>query len=381
MPERAPPRPLRPATSAGPFGAFVLSCAALAAGLLSAPALTQACTYVPVNFSLLGERVPVSGPIIVDVDCQQSDYCKVGAPPQLLVFDGAQAVEGSLEMVRGDVAAFLVWRPTAPLQEGRAYQIQVREVEGSAGRREFTVRADASFVWAAASEPSWTFDHVVEDTGERFCCFAAQACFDHCFTEKRIVKAVLTPVIARTPEQATTVYELRWSEADGARRELSYRRPSRFQQPSQWDVLAKFEQPAQEYCATLEVRNLVDGRSQEFSRCFAPDSSVSYGESVAFTPDSSTLQDCQVPPGVDFECQGSECEAPSQMYLRAWCDANRTLCASSAQRSYCERYAGFCDGVLVENGAAGCAAAPSSTPLGWPLWLLAATLWRRRRRP
>lgn len=402
MPVRASLSSVREAALARPFVGIVLTCAALAGGLMGAPDVARACTYVPVNFSLLGERMPVSGPLIIDVDCQQTDYCKVGAPPQLRVLDGTQEVEGSLEVVRGELAAFLVWRPTAPLQQGREYRIEVSEVEGSAGGREFTVRADPAFAWAAPAEPSWSLSDLVADTGERFCCFAGQACFDHCFTEQRIVKAVLTPELTRAPEQAATVYALRWREADGTTRELGYRRPTRFQEPTQWDVLAMFDQPAQEYCATLEVRNLVDGRSQEFSRCFTADPAVTYGESVAFTPDTTALRDCQVPPGVDFECQGSACDPPSQMYLRAWCDANRTVCSGSAPRSYCDRHASFCDGLAVEqtswvdagatqagpsdNGRPsatsevdGCTASPAGAPFSSPLWLLALALWRRRR--
>jgi len=355
-----------------------------------------ACTYSPIQFRAASELVPVSGPIVIEILCQETDFCATGSIDTVTVTGPGGAVPGTFDTVRGgEPVAFLVWRPAMALEAGTRYAVRISALallaqEGPDGPLPLEVHADEAFRWAQGEDPTWRFESVSEDTGERLCCFAAQACFDHCFTEERAVKVTLSPALPTAPRHGGSSYALRWTEADGTEKRQILRPWQRYSddEPTHLFLRAVFEQPAERYCATLEVRDLDSGATQEFGHCESAERPVQVGRRLAPVLDQEALRDCQVPPGMDFACDptAGPCEQKSVLLQRAWCEANQASCADGKSKTWqglCEKHAALCANLAPTGRAAeqGCHVFParpldalvSYGPLG-----LIALAWRRR---
>ena len=309
-----------------------------------APDAVEACTYSPVQAQLLVDTVPLAGPVLIDVDCTLDDYCDDGEP-ELRVRDAAGAeVAGALTRHRGLGTIYLVWLPDAELTAGETYTLSFGgDAPGDLSADEHEVTADA-----AATLPTEDIDALSiqlgsheRPEGEELCCVGGFACFDVCFTEQVRVAASLS--LAERDDAG------RMEAAHAYRITLPDSIDSGFRRVDQW-VGVFSDEPAERFCATLEVLSLVDGSVASRELCLDTDPNVAIGEvrDASYEPDDFISGDCPVPPGALRDCdpRAEDCNAPPALILEPWCDGNAQVCAEDPDvldGEPCEAVAAFCE--------------------------------------
>jgi hypothetical protein len=318
--------------------------AAALAGWIAMESRAHACTYVPILPELAAEQVPLAGPVLIDLNCTETDFCESGEPALVITRDG-EPVEGTVELLRGDGQLFLIWTPAASLTAGEAYRVTLVDVPDWGTSLEFEVRADPDVEWTAPALDTlvWSRGATAQPVGEPICCVGGFSCFGTCLAEREVLRATVALDQEAAPSTPAFVYRMRWREADGSESAHGWRRSHHWK-----SIEATFQQLASSYCATLEVRSLIDGTVMQAEHCEDPDPALAYGEikDAIHAPDRFLFGDCPVPPGADETCDPTRdaCSVPSRPLLEGWCAAWQPRCAApDAVFDTCALVSGYCE--------------------------------------
>lgn len=298
-----------------------------------APSRSEACDYAPISARLVSERVPTTGPIVVSIDCTLNDYCDDAKPTLRLVWDDL-AVPGEQQIYRGEDRLFVVFRPDAPLQEGRGY-VGLDDVPDVDLFTPVTTFADVRPAVADLSQVQFSFGTIGFGTGAEYCCGGGFACFPTCQAEREVVHGSIDVDLSPYEQAPFLLFRLLGMEADGSEIDSGYARA--YQRPR-----ATFGQPASEYCATLEVLDLATGEVGTRTECMPGEAAPRVGQTVLSSPspDSFTF-DCFAPPA----CSTTEadCGDTPAHILTAFCEGRQLACA---RESGCDGLLEYCVDVI-----------------------------------
>ena len=351
--------------------------AAALVGVVTAPVSARAANCVINVATGLVDTVPSDGVVPLAVHCPEPSRCTldelqprifveqpgavvVGSTARGATFEGVEVASSAELVSAGRRTRLLLLRPHLPLapgthgvgynRAGPSLEVIVLEVAGTAPVPD-------------ASSISWALETPVRPAGEVACCPSSGEgdCDLQCLGGAGTQRVV--SLVATVPAQPPGVIWRAKPAAPAQGRAGTWQGVGMFSSDLYWYPSADFHESATEYCAEVELWNLVTDTRTTVPGCLPPD-----GASVEPVVEEWEIPEwCLAPPvvggwGVDVEGVPDPRSylEPSEPMRLAWCGAY-AHCADALDTYECEHFAHFCPELVVAVPDAG---APDASDSG-----------------
>lgn len=305
------------------------------------------CAESTITAKLASTQVPLSGQVVVDIECSGTDYC-AEETPELTVTREDVPVLGNVYDVRGPNHIYLIWEPIANLGRNAEYQVNIEAAEATSDT--LTISADSELTIEAPDLEVLSLElaPTVAPTGQEYCCepTADECASPICFTEEGTQQARLSIASAGLTATPYALYQLTTAteSAEDAEDAEGTTDTSTAVQSTGWmrlddeGLALDFTTAADSYCATLLGMSLLDGSESSREVCVDADGSYTVGELVEMEPSLQALADtsCSAePPQTDVCRQGdvsgqtTSCSVTPQGLVDAWCTAQYDVCVDN----------------------------------------------------